>query len=497
MIQMDKGELMGYGGGDIDRLLLRVRPVLEHREKMYGRYIRKGDSPIPMHTGSGGGNKRVAVPFEYYIVNIVQGYLAGKAPVYSVQHKTAKSGSASNAGKYNDTIEQIRRYNDDAATYIELMHDYLTTSAAYLYIYENEANEVVYTRFDSRQTVAVFDYSTPPNIIGCVRVWEKEDMGARRQIAELITEKDRRIFTQGKDGFLEGSPECLSWNDVPVVAIENPDQIAVFEPALAEIEAYEDNLGNVRNMTRYNDDAKLLLKGFSFENALTIEDDEGRLLPNPKRAAEEKRILEAIALCVGEDGDISWLIKNINYAGIMETLKQYHDLITMLTGVPNMTDEAFSNANNASALGYKLYALDQYSATTDRMFRKGYLRLWEIITNRLNLKGESFDFRDIDILMQRNIPTDKDKSIDRAARMKSSGIFSDETCINESQVEVDPREEATRIEMEQEEDFKKMQERAKYMGAQEPPDSNVSEGAGQDIAPVNEYTGTKGKGANP
>ena len=33
--------------------------------------------------------------------------------------------------------------------------------------------------------------------------------------------------------------------------------------------------------------------------------------------------------------------------------------------------------------------------------------------------------------MQRNIPTDKDKSINRAATMKTSGLFSDETCISE------------------------------------------------------------------
>ena len=65
--------------------------------------------------------------------------------------------------------------------------------------------------------------------------------------------------------------------------------------------------------------------------------------------------MRARSLCIdGADstsGSISWLIKDVNYDGILGTLKQYHDLITMVTGVPNMTDEAFSNADNASALG--------------------------------------------------------------------------------------------------------------------------------------------------
>ena len=173
--------------------------------------------------------------------------------------------------------------------------------------------------------------------------------------------------------------------------------------------------------------------------------------------------MRARSLCIdGADstsGSISWLIKDVNYDGILGTLKQYHDLITMVTGVPNMTDEAFSNADNASALGYKLYALDQYCATFDRIAKKALLRLWELITGRLNLKGENFDFRDIDIKLQRNIPTDRDKSLSRAIDAYRGGLISQETAINESQIEVDAKDEMERQKTEQEEDFETMKKR--------------------------------------
>ena len=166
MIQMTVEQLKSINKDNISALLQKIRPILQHRNDMYTRYARK-ISPIDTMSGSAdsNGKSRAIVAFEFYIVNMVQGYLGGKAPVYSVQ-KGDKIESY--VKDYTDAIEYIRRYNDDSATYIELIHDYLITSAAHLYVYENEDNEIVYTRFDSRQTVGIFDYATPPNQIGCV-----------------------------------------------------------------------------------------------------------------------------------------------------------------------------------------------------------------------------------------------------------------------------------------------------------------------------------------
>ena len=457
MFQMTVEQLRSIGKDNIGQLLQKINPILQHRKDMYARYTRK-ISPIDTMSGTTdeNGRGRAIIAFEYYIVNMVQGYLGGKAPVYSVQ-KGDKSESY--VKDYTDAIEKIRRYNDDAATYIELIHDYLITSAAHLYVYENQDNEIVYTRFDSRQTVGIFDYATPPNQIGCVRTWGQTDTdGQQETVVEIITDQYRKKFV-GKNTVVSALEEVeeLAWGDIPCVTFENPDGITVFEPALSPIDTYEQLVNNVRNMTQYNDDAKLQISGYSPDHAIGTED----------REKEDSKFLNSPVIFVGEGGKIEWLLKNVDYSGTLSLQKSLHDIITMLTGVPNMTDEAFSSADNASALGYKLYALDQYCATSDRIFRKGYLRLWEIITNRLNLKGEKFDFRDINIVMQRNIPTDKDKSIARAANMKSSGLFSDLTCINESQVEVDAQEELERRDQETERDYEMMLKRNQQLPQQE------------------------------
>lgn len=442
MIQLTKEEINGVLVGGTAQLEELAAPVLSRRAQLWKRYARKNTADEMM--GAGQGN---IVPFEYYIVNMAQGYLGGKAPAYTVRQGDKPLEYAS---RYTKMLEKIRRYNDDGATFIELLHDYLITTAAYLYLYENEQNEIVYTRFDSRNTVAVYDYGTPKNLIALFRSWVQNVEGKEVRFSELITEEWRQSFCKGNP---VGEPEELHWLDVPAIAFEQPDGIAIFEPAISIIDAYEQIAGNIRNMTRYNDQAKLLISGYSSQYEIG----------SPERKKEEEAMYQALSFFVEEGGDVRWLLKDVNYAGLLDVLKGYHDKITMLTGVPNMTDEAFSNADNASALGYKLYALDQYSAAADRVFKKGYLRLWEVVTNRLNIKGESLDFRDIDIVLQRNIPTDKDKSLDRSVKAYQAGILSQESAINESQLELDAKEEIKRIQAEQEEALDSMRSRVAHL----------------------------------
>ncbi len=469
MLQMTSEQLKQYSTKDINELIGIITPILAHREALYRRYRRKSDDTMMMSELPGANGKRIA-PFEWYIVNMVQGYLGGKAPMYSISPPTDYALQKRGKGflqraftaigmdkaaeklddkqkqeyvkNYSEALDYIQQYNDDAATFTELIHDYTVCAAAYLYVYENQDNEIVYTRLDARQTVAVYDFSTPINLIGLVRHWKEKDPAGREiDVAEVITDESRTLYRDSQ----MAEQEALKWDDVPGIAFDNPDGIAAFEPALSSITTYEQILNNIANMTQYNDSAKLILKGYTFETTAMITDpNTGKEVPNPARAAEEVAIMKATALTVGQDGDITWLLKDVNYDGLMSVLKNQHELITMLTGVPNMTDEAFSSADNASALGYKLYALDQYCATTDRVFKKGLLRLWEIITGRLNLKGASFDFRDIQIKLQRNIPTDVDKSLSRATSAYSSGLVSQETAINIAALDLDAKEEMER-----------------------------------------------------
>ncbi len=468
MLQLRKEELEKIETEGVLQLKGLAAPVLKRRKELYQRYTRKRNPLAIM--GAPGPEEQRGIPFEYYIATIVQGYLGGKAPLYRVSKRSGdnvpgwlqpdeEAGGMSDeeyVQQYTDVIDYIRRYNDDGATFTELIHDYIITGAAYLYIYQNQAKEIVYTRSDALQTVAIYDYSSPANQIGSLRVWEQAGLDSiARPYMELILPRGarfvKRLYTDEGDGLALKEEIPIYWEDIPFVSFEQPDGIAVFEAAIQPIDLYEQLLNNLANMTKYNDrDAKLLIRGYGDAPPSGTLD----------RSRLDRELQQAYTIFVGEGGEVEWLLKQVDYGGALEVSRNLHDLITMLTGVPNLTDEAFSNADNASALGYKLYALDQYSAVADRVFRKGYLRLWEIITARLNQLADPlnrgkkvFDFRDVSVVMQRNIPTDRDKNIERAVKLKQSQLTSHQTALDEAGLELDALEELGRLEEEEAREF--------------------------------------------
>lgn len=464
-------------------------PYFSHRAELYDRYRRKSD-PNTLMSAKG---DRTAMCYENYIVSMASGYLAGKPPTYTVtanaETDEEKDAVTEQAEKYQDEIDHIRRYNDDGATFAELIKDYLIKTAAYLYVYEDNNNEIVYAYRNSLNTIVIYDTGTPPYPVAMLYTWterdeknndikkieiitgpsdDKEKPGLRRiftsdgepvQFADYVIPVDENGNETGKAVRKIITEKKLNWDDVPVIAFEEPDGIAIFEPALSQIDFIETVMTNIRKTAKYNDEAKLKISGYHPENQMIVDvlDADGspiintdgtiRRIVNPAWKQEEKELYEASAIFINEPGgDVQWLLKSVDYSGALSIMKYADSSITMLTGVPNMTDESFSGVASGVALGYKLYSLDQNAAVIDRVFKRGYLRLWEIVTNRLNLKNDTdYDFRDIDIGFLRNIPTDKDMAINRASTLYAAGIVSLETAINITGLDIDAESEVQRI----------------------------------------------------
>lgn len=105
------------------------------------------------------------------------------------------------------------------------------------------------------------------------------------------------------------------------------------------------------------------------------------------------------------------------------------DLIFMVSCCPNVNDLGFTNADNSSALEKKFFPLEQSITYLDKSVRKELLAMWEAFTTRINLKkGTKYDFRNLKIKLQRNMPTDKKAETDRALSLR--GLVCDETVIN-------------------------------------------------------------------
>ena len=128
-----------------------------------------------------------------------------------------------------------------------------------------------------------------------------------------------------------------------------------------------------------------------------------------------------------------------------------------------MTELGFTAADNNSALEKKFFGLQQYIATFEGEFKKGLLRRWEIILNKFNKdKGKTYDFRDVEVRLQRNIPSDETTMTTNALKLR--GLLSDETVINLLPQDLDAQSEMAKMDLQNEENIQKNLENMKQLG---------------------------------
>lgn len=441
----------------------KVKEILSHRQDLYNRYRRKVDAEIK-------------VPLEYYIANIATGYFGGKAPKYSVkQEKNEKKKSIIKKlfdriiGKNDDSeelqmlIDYINDYNDLPAFFYELVFDYMTTNACYWIEYETKKNEIVFARVPSLQTVAIYDYSTPIQKIGGIRIWTETDKdGFEADMVEIITADSKRYYKNSKkapDEYKEDvdAKEDVKWDLTPFNAVENPDELCIYEPVLTLIDAYETVIKNNKHLFEYNDDAKLKITGFTPQNPLMIKDENGNLIKNPDRTKEDNLILQAPTFYTPDNsGDINWITKDINDTASENHKKTLIELILMISMIPSIS-EISTKEKTATEIERSFFPLEQVLTRADKLFKKELLAMWENIVGRVNIKKQTnYDFRDIQIELQRNLPTDKDSIVNMALQLRE--VLSDETILRMLPFDIDVESELAKKEEEAQENFNRNME---------------------------------------
>ena len=493
----------------IPKLIKRINPILEKRRKLHEIYSRKADDKTLMFSGE---PTNTVISYEKFLTDISAGYLSGK-PIYSVattidEEKQKLLNEILDKKipdeKYKEEMEIIIDYivsfNDDETEHHDLVHDVLELTSCYEVLYENKDNEVIYSRYSPLNTVAIWDYSIPANLLALVRTWEEKDINEKIikkcEITDKLGTKTYSMSEQYKE-VKEDDNQNHNWGDVPAIAVET--DYAIFEPCEDVIEAHEQLIQNIRNTFQYNDsDCKMKFSNYQSNNPIILskfvideetgEEKEVQEL-NQARIEEDKYILQAKTLYVGENGDVEWITKPLDSTGAVEILKIYTNLMFQLAGIPNTNDLAFNSADlNASAIDRKFYIMNMMTANIISELKKAYQRRFELIFGRINLKkNTNYDFRDIDIELPKNLPANDDEKID--STLKLQNILSERTIIEK--LGYNYLDEKNKKDMEVEDNMLKNIERMQMLGDEVDMQKETSFEESQTMKSVDELKTTK------
>lgn len=403
----------------ITDIYIKAQKELDIRKELYERFRRKlTDEELVSIT-----DENIKVPLERYISVMSAGYFGGKPPIYKVKafNKekneiiaelfSKKTNSEQDIKEIEELIKHIVDYNDDASHFLYMVLDFLVKRGCYeIYYKDKETGEITIARSDALETIAIWDYKLPKNLIGIYRIIQTfMANGEYQNMVELTTTNGKRYYYDTPEKRkIFGTPEYeikykdeplfkeneserqpAKWDDdIPATAFEQEDGLAIFEPIISLIEAYQRCIQNSRNVFKYNDEAILKVIGYNPENPLIIQDEEGREILNPARIKEDEYVLTSrVRYLDGSkdvNSDIAWVEKNVNDTALQNHKKTLMDIICLCSFCPNMTDLGFTSADNNSALEKKFFSLQQYIATFEGEFIKGLKRRWEIILNKFN-----------------------------------------------------------------------------------------------------------------
>ena len=361
--------------------------ILKRRQMLFDYYNGKHTAILNKKRQSNNvPNNKIINPYPRYIVNTVQGYFLGK-PVRYDSHDRA----------LYEMIDDIfdNNYEDDLN--LELAKSLSICGEAFeVVLLTKEANQslaVKFAQLPALQTMAIYDDSVIPKLTAVFRYYEVRDYLTNKDITKVEIYLDDRIeyYSQtSKNSFVLDEVVPHHFGCVPVVHyLNNAEAMGDFEVALSQIDAYDRTIStNLDEIEKFSN-AYLILQG------LDGTDDD-----------EMKQALKNLALKVPEGADISWLTKDLSSTTIFEQLKVLDEKIHTMTQVPNLTDDSFANNSSGVAIQYKLTAFENLISAKERKFEQGLRKRLELIVNALNLKGNNFDYKEIAITFDRNLPND-------------------------------------------------------------------------------------------
>ena len=372
-------------------------------------------------------NNKTANPYASYITDTLVGYFMGEPVSYNAEDKNLLQ-----------EINMIFQYNDEADENAELAKDASIFGVAFEQLYFSEDDKMIrFKRLDPKEIIPIYDKTIEENLIAVIRYYEDYDFvkDKKSYIIEVIDDVEitryRTADTFSSFTLLENYPHYFGM--VPVAIYENnEDQMGDFEKVIDLIDAYDKMESDTLNDFEYFVDAYLALYGFTAD------------------AEDIQQMKQNRVLLMDEGTSAEWLIKSENDATTENMKNRLDNDIHKFAKCPNLSDEDFASNASGVAIKFKLLGTENLTSIKERKFKKGLQQRLELISMINGLVRTSFDWRAIEIIFTRNIPSNDTDIANMVNTL--SGIVSDETLLAQIPFVEDVEAELERVKQQKEED---------------------------------------------
>ena len=370
-------------------------------------------------------NNKLANPYASYITDTLTGYFVGEPITYN-----------SNDEVLLQDLSMIFEYNDEADENMELAKNASIYGVAYEMLYFSEEDKMIrFKPLSPKEIIPIFDKSVESNLLAVIRYYDDYNVVEDKTytIIEVINNIEVVRYQTSKGStslmLLEQYPHYFGM--VPIAIFKNnEEERGDFEPVISLIDAYDTMESDSVNDFAYFVDCYLALYGFTAE------------------AEDVQKMKENRVLLMDDGTKAEWLIKNSNDTTI-ENMKNRLDAdIHKFAKCPNLADKEFASNASGIAIKFKTLGTENLVAIKERKFKRGLQQRLELMSMINSVLRESFDWRAIDIVFSRNLPTN---DMDIANMVNSlRDIVSDETLLAQVPFVEDVQAEMDRIEEQRE-----------------------------------------------
>lgn len=368
-------------------------------------------------------NNKIANAYASYITDTLTGYFIGEPITYN-----------SNDDALLQDIKMIFEYNDEADENAELAKNTSIYGVAYEMLYFSEEDKIIrFKKLDPKEIIPIFDKSVEEKLLAVIRYYDDYDYTKDKTytIVEIIDSVQiRRYKLENSLSLLEEYPHYFSM--VPIAIFKNnEEEIGDFEQVISLIDAYDKMESDTLNDFEYFVDAYLALYGYTADGEDVAKMKEDRIL------------------LMDEGTSAEWLIKQTSDTYVENMKNRLDKDIHKFAKCPNMSDQEFASNASGVAIKFKLLGTENLVSIKERKFKRGLQQRLELMSMIDSKLGDGFDWRAIDIIFTRNIPSN-DADIANVANLLSD-IVSKETLLAQIPFVDDVQAELERLKAEREE----------------------------------------------